>query len=301
MSKGAWGIVAGLGGVAAVVAVVLATSGGERPSAPTPPPETRTAPASADAAPASEKPENVVSELEQTWDEQAPKVPDHGLGPISDEDWPHHPCYRLVRIVTGAVPAADGEAQALIDDILKSRLRSQTLDVKTWTYAACAAVGRNDFAPCHATHMDDGLVPQRCVELANRARLVRRAGSVAECMGRLDLETEPEAFRQIIERLCRAEMGDAHACDDFPLRNYGWVCQAHLEGDLKACADIADPHARVECAVLVDMVRFGRGLPPQTGDALDPEMPLTLVYRKLVDPKLDCEAWYEDRMRDLCH
>ncbi|PKN59521.1 MAG: hypothetical protein CVU56_00410 [Deltaproteobacteria bacterium HGW-Deltaproteobacteria-14] len=303
---GRGGLVAVIGVVVAGgVALVVATAGSE-PSAPAPG-DDRGGPhglagGEADVPEPRAVPNpRVVEELEQTWEDQEPRAPEHGYGPISDAAWVDHPCHRLADVVVGATDAEPAAAAALVAEVEDHHLRNRTLDVKTWSYAACVAVERDDPAPCRQRLVAN--VEERCEELLNATRLARAHGrlTAAECVRRLAEVPEPRRMPESFNRLCRAATGDATACDGFPEPAFTWVCDLHLTPEVALCDEVtADNHVHEECRALVDLVRVARGLPAQSGDQLDPGMPISLVYRKLADPALSCAEWYQAQLRELC-
>lgn len=306
MGKGGVVLVA-MAVVAGGVALIVAQGG----SGPTAPPSSGELGAQPDGPSAGDEADvvagaspnpRVVDELEQTWDDQEPRPPEHGFGPISDAAWVDHPCHRLADLVVGETDADPAAAAALVAEVSGQHLRSQTLDVKTWSYAACVAVERDDPGPCRQSPVPK--VQSRCEELLNAARLARAHGhqTAAECERRLAELPEPRRMPEVFGRLCRAATGDATACEDFPEPVFTWVCRTHVAPDVALCADVpADNRLDEECRALVDVVRAARGLPAQTGGRLDPGMPMSLVYRKLADPQLSCADWYQQSLRELCH
>jgi len=280
--------------------VFLATRGGGEgePTPATDPPANP--PTTADAATTGEAPEppgRVVMEVDQDWDEQDPTP--HDFADITDEAWVDHPCRRFVSIALDTtVPEAD--KRALVEGIRANHMRNKTLDVLTWTYAACVAVERDSSETCRAISAV-GKDEQECVDLYASVRLARDKGSNEACEAWFSKVASKPLRAEVRDSLCRAQHGEPAACEAFPMPLYVWACLAHLNADAKDCADIADVHSRDECLALVDVVRAARGLPAQTGEKLNPGMPMTLMYEKVANPELDCDAWFEGRMRETCY
>ena len=216
--------------------------------------------------------------------------------PISDEDWAANPCRDLAEMVIGTIDADNAKLQAQAALARAHHPRNVGIDLLTWTYAGCRAVAANDLSICHTSPLVT--YAERCEDHLMVYRIARAPDAetcIKDTADLIEAKRDPLVFKQ----LCRAATGDGTGCRGFRHPEMQWYCDLLVTLDASGCAQVSLPEARRECPSFVALVRAVRGLPKQDV-ALDPDMPMTVIVRRVSDPDFSCADWYRGAMRALC-